>query len=97
MTSYYSAWDNDRATLSQLYRPHSKIVWNGNPISGSHEMVQFVDKMPASKHDVGRGAALWRLSACACKSNITTTRADMYLHRIYLPADPGIRLSSTTR
>ncbi|CAD6564104.1 MAG: hypothetical protein CYPHOPRED_001964 [Cyphobasidiales sp. Tagirdzhanova-0007] len=52
VASYYGAWDNDRPVLAQLYRPQSRVVWNGNPISGVQEMVQFVDKMPASKHDI---------------------------------------------
>lgn len=52
VTAYYSAWDNDRATLGELYRPTSRIVWNGNPISGRDEMASLVEKMPASKHDV---------------------------------------------
>ena len=52
VSAYYTAWDKDRNTLKSLYTPNSRIVWNGNPISGSGEMEQFIEKMPASRHDV---------------------------------------------
>ena len=65
VSAYYSAWDNDRSTLKTLYMPTSRIVWNGNPISGGGEMAQFIDKMPASKHDVRKRAGLHRQLASA--------------------------------
>lgn len=52
ISAYYTAWDKDRPTLSSLYTPNSRIVWNGNPISGLAAYEQFVAKMPATKHDV---------------------------------------------
>lgn len=58
VASYYGAWDNDRPMLARLYRPQSRIVWNGNPLSGVLEMSQFVEKMPASKHEVGVGGSI---------------------------------------
>lgn len=58
ISAYYTAWDKDRPTLSSLYTPNSRIVWNGNPISGLAAYEQFIAKMPATKHDV-------RLTACS--------------------------------
>jgi len=39
-------------TLTNLYRPSSTFVWNGNKIQGVEAIKDFLSKLPPSRHDI---------------------------------------------
>ena len=106
ISAYYTAWDKDRPTLSSLYTPNSRIVWNGNPISGLAAYEQFIAKMPATKHDVRPAAcafalrsSLQWLTCCVIRSKPTTAilfqvRCLSSITTLKIPSDASIDPSS---
>ncbi|XP_064610042.1 NTF2-related export protein 1-like [Liolophura sinensis] len=47
---YYETFDKKRHLVSKLYMDTAVLVWNGNSITGSTEIVKFFENLPSSEH-----------------------------------------------
>ncbi|KAK4008260.1 NTF2-related export protein 1 [Daphnia magna] len=49
---YYDCLDKKRNLLCKLYMETAVLVWNGNSVSGNMQIQSFLEKLPASDHQI---------------------------------------------
>ncbi|XP_053555122.1 NTF2-related export protein 2 isoform X2 [Bombina bombina] len=52
VTLYYETIDKRRRQLIKLYMDTATLVWNGNPISGQNDLIEFFEMLPSSEFHV---------------------------------------------
>ncbi|PIK48755.1 putative NTF2-related export protein 2 [Apostichopus japonicus] len=49
---FYESFDKRRTVLDKLYMETATMVWNGNLVEGSKEIVKFLETLPVSEHTI---------------------------------------------
>jgi len=49
---YYAAYDKHRINACNFYDPSAKLLWDGHPRQGKDAILDFLLKLPASKHQI---------------------------------------------
>ncbi|KAH7910621.1 nuclear transport factor 2 [Hygrophoropsis aurantiaca] len=46
---YYNTFDNNREALRSLYRDHSMLTWEGQPVAGANGITEKLTTLPFAK------------------------------------------------
>ncbi|CAH1777046.1 unnamed protein product, partial [Owenia fusiformis] len=49
---YYENFDKRRQVLGKMYMDTATMVWNGNGVTGTTDILKFIEDLPSSEHKV---------------------------------------------
>jgi len=49
---YYNVFDSSREELMRFYQDESIVLWNGNPMKGRREIIEYYKNLPSTEHTI---------------------------------------------